>query len=247
MTIHRFFIPSGLFSKGKVNIRGNEAYHLIKILRAHSGDEIRIFNEKGNEFHCKIASIRGKEAVAEIVERVETVVEPPITINIAQALVKSGKMDLIIQKCTEIGAAAFYPLITAFSVSKPNQPEKQLMRWDRIALEATKQSERRSIPAVYDIQPLEEFIKDRGDDALIYMDARIGSSLKPVFEFFKKKSKTNKFTVLVGPEGGFSPEEKERLKERDCQSVRLGPRILRTETAAAVMTSLLLYEFGDMS
>jgi len=246
MTVHRFFIPSALIKKGNVYLRGDEAYHLVKILRAREGEQIRVFNEKGREFHCKVISVRGKEAVAEIMDSVETVVEPPVKIDIAQALIKSSRMDTVIQKCTEIGAAAFYPIITERSVARPNKPEKQLRRWDRIALEATKQSERRIIPAVHEIDLLEKFIRDRKDSAVIYMDARDGRSLKEVFEYFRNKKMTSRFTVLIGPEGGFSPAEKETMRRSNCQPVHLGPRILRTDTAAAVMTTLLLYEFGDI-
>lgn len=242
-TIHRFFVPSSHIKQGKIGIWGEEAYHLIKILRAKPGLEIRIFNENETEFLCRVIRVKKHEATVEIIEKIDTPVEPNIKINIAQALVKPAKFDIIIQKCTELGAASFHPVISEHSSSRPGQPEKQLKRWDRIALEAAKQSERRRIPVVHNILTLDEFIKAGQKGMLLYLDARTGEDPKILFRQMQEKEMPNEFTVVIGPEGGFSDEEKASLQSAGFLSVNLGPRILRAETAGAAITAIIIYEF----
>jgi 16S rRNA (uracil1498-N3)-methyltransferase len=246
MTIHRFFAPSSFFEKGQVVIRGDEGYHLARILRAKKGQKIRVFNEKGTEFGCVITNIRGTEITAEIREKITSEVEPKIRINIVQGLVKPAKMELIIQKCTEIGAASFTPVSTEYSIAKPNQPDKQLQRWDRIALEAAKQSERRRIPPVHSIMSIEEYLSQYHPGLKLYMDARDGNPPKKAIESAKSDGSAAEIFIAVGPEGGFSPKENSLLSGKGFIPIHLGPRVLRTETAAAVLTAILLYEFGEM-
>jgi len=246
MTIHRFFAPSSFFEKGNVVIRGDEGYHLARILRAKKGQKIRVFNEKGSEFGCVITNIRGTEITAEIREKITHEVEPKIRINIVQGLVKPAKMELIIQKCTEIGAASFTPVSTEYSIAKPNQPDKQLQRWDRIALEAAKQSERRRIPPVHGIISLEEYLSQDHPGLKLYMDARDGNPPKKTIDSAKSDGSASEIFIAIGPEGGFSPKESSLLSGKGFTPVHLGPRVLRTETAAAVLTAILLYEFGEM-
>jgi 16S rRNA (uracil1498-N3)-methyltransferase len=246
MTIHRFFTPSSFFEKGQVIIRGDEGYHLARILRAKKGQAIRVFNEKGSEFGCVITNIRGTEITAEIREKITREVEPKIRVNIVQGLVKPAKMETIIQKCTEIGAASFTPVATEYSITKPNQPEKQLQRWDRIALEAVKQSERQRIPPVYSIVNLEEYLSQDHPGLKLYMDARDGNPPKKTIDSAKNDGSAAEIFIAIGPEGGFSPKENHLLSEKGFLPVHLGPRVLRTETAAAVLTAILLYEFDEM-
>jgi 16S rRNA (uracil1498-N3)-methyltransferase len=246
MTIHRFFAPSSFFKKEQVIIRGDEGYHLARILRAKKGQNIRVFNEKGAEFSCVITDIRGTEITADVREKITNDVEPKIRINIVQGLVKPAKMEVIIQKCTEIGAASFTPVSTEYSVIKPNQPEKQLQRWDRIALEAAKQSERRRIPPVYKIVSLEEYLLQDHPGLKLYMDARNGNPPTKTIDSIKGNPSAAEIFIAVGPEGGFSLKENHLLSEKGFISIHLGPRVLRTETAAAVLTAILLYEFGEM-
>lgn len=247
LTIHRFFVLTSYIQNGVVVIRGDEGYHLARILRAKKGQIIRVFTEKGSEFECEIINIRGTEISAEIKEKLSDEVEPKTRIHIVQGMIKPAKMDVIIQKCTEIGAASFTPVITEYSIAKPNQPDKQLQRWDRIAMEATKQSERRIIPSIYDILPLDKYLSSEIQGLKLYMDSREGGSPKKIIRGADLSQTGNQVHIAVGPEGGFSPKESKLFIEKDFIPINLGPRILRTETAAAVLTSILLYEFDEMN
>ncbi|MBN2135035.1 MAG: 16S rRNA (uracil(1498)-N(3))-methyltransferase [Acidobacteria bacterium] len=243
MTIHRFFVPTSHFDSPLVSLRGEEGYHLIKILRAKPGMKIAVFTEKGKEYLCEVVKIKGSEAFAEIKEELTNRVEPTVYIEIIQAMVKPAKMDYIIQKCTELGAASFRPVLTKYSMSRPNQEEKQLKRWDRIALEAAKQSERRKVPPIYSIIKLEQILEEPGEEMkYLYLDARAGEHSREVLGKLKDTS-ANRFRVAVGPEGGFSDEEKKVLQEKGYLPINLGPRILRTETAGPAIIAILLHEF----
>jgi 16S rRNA (uracil1498-N3)-methyltransferase len=246
MTIHRFFAHSSFFENGKVILRGDEGYHLARILRAKKGQIIRVFTEKGAEFESIITNVRGTEITAEIKEKLSNEVEPKTKIHIAQGMIKPAKMEIIIQKCTEIGVASFTPIVTEYSMAKPNQPDKQLQRWDKIALEATKQSERRIVPAIYNITGLDEYVAVERAGMKIYMDARNGSSPKKVLRSMENNRTVEEIYIAIGPEGGFSPKENDLFLEKSFIPIHLGPRVLRSETAAAVLASIFLYEFNEM-
>lgn len=246
MTIHRFFAHSSFFEKGQVILRGDEGYHLSRILRAKKGQIIRVFTEKGAEFECAITNVRGTEVTASIKDKLTNEVEAKIRIHIAQAMIKPVKMEIIFQKCTEIGVASFTPLITEYSMTKPNQPEKQLQRWDRIALESTKQSERRLIPKIYNILNINEYVEMEREGIKIFMDARSGKPAKEVLRQLKSDYSLKEVYIAVGPEGGFSSKENELFIQRGFVPIHLGPRVLRSETAAAVLASIVLYEFDEM-
>jgi 16S rRNA (uracil1498-N3)-methyltransferase len=208
--------------------------------------KIAVFTEKGKEYLCEVVKIKGSEAFAEIKEELTNRVEPTVYIEIVQAMVKPAKMDNIIQKCTELGAASFRPILTRYSIARPNQEEKQLKRWDRIALEAAKQSERRKVPPIYSIIKLEQMLEEPGEElTYLYLDARDGEHSSEVLGKLKDAG-TKRFRVFIGPEGGFSDEEKKELCEKSYTPVNLGPRILRTETAGPAIIAILLHEFEKL-
>jgi 16S rRNA (uracil1498-N3)-methyltransferase len=154
-------------------------------------------------------------------------------------------MDTVIQKCTEIGASAFQPVITRFSIVKPNQHEKQIERWSRIALEAVKQSERCFVPPVYEILEFDEYLEGKSEQHSLFLDAREKENSRITLRWLASDKGCNNVNVFIGPEGGFSDEEKEKLKKAGFISLNLGPRILRTETVGPIITALLLYEFEN--
>ncbi len=241
-TIHRFFVPSTHFGDGKVKIWGDEGYHLIRILRAAPGMQIKVFTEKETEFLCEVVNVKKTEATAKILEKMENRVDPEVRVTVAQALVKPAKFDFIIQKCTELGVSAFQPVVTKHSISLPKQAEKQLKRWDRIALEALKQCEGRRIPAVYEIKKFEKFISEDTEGLKFYLDARDGEPANTALRRAAESGSISSVTVFIGPEGGFSDDEKTLLREKGFIPIYLGPRVLRAETAAVAITSILFHE-----
>lgn len=244
--MHRFFVDNNQITNDNIEIIGTDVRHIRDVLRLKQGDEIEVSSD-GFIYHCKIDSILKNQIVVEILNKVKGSNEPPVDIILYQGLAKGSKMDFIIQKCTEIGVSEFYPLATHRSVVKITDIKKEnskVARWNSIADEAAKQSKRDILPKVNNIITIDEMIsllKDEKNIIVPYENEK-GNSIKDKIP----KDKTQKIHLIIGPEGGFEPEEIEKIESIGGSIVSLGPRILRTETAGIVAATILLYELGDL-
>ena len=247
--MHKFFTPKENFIDNKAKILGDDVKHLYKVLRLNEGDRIILNNCEGEEFFAIINSITKQEVVLDIEEKLEINNESKIKVYLFQGLPKAQKMDLIVQKGTELGVLEFIPTLTERVDIKLKGDFKKLDRLNRIALEAAKQSKRTIIPKVS--QPIEfeeALIKMKSLDLVIvpYENAE-NFGIKTLFNDSNIDiSKINTIGILVGPEGGFEESEINKLKDNGAYIVTLGSRILRTETAGFVATSLVQYELGDL-
>ncbi|ADL68708.1 protein of unknown function DUF558 [Thermoanaerobacterium thermosaccharolyticum DSM 571] len=231
---------------GIVRINGDDAHHIIDVLRFKIGTKLIISNGK-NQYIVSILDIENSSVILKIIEEYNQVVESPINITLYQGLPKSDKMDLIIQKCTEIGIKKIVPVETEFSTIKIKEKNiyNKINRWKKISLEASKQSGRSIVPDVLvpvgfkdALESLNEF-----DLCLIPYEKETNMRLKDVL---KKNFNAKNICVFIGPEGGFSENEIMAAIEYGAIPVTLGPRILRTETAGIVTSSIILYELGDL-
>ncbi|OXT06369.1 16S rRNA (uracil(1498)-N(3))-methyltransferase [Thermoanaerobacterium thermosaccharolyticum] len=231
---------------GIARINGDDAHHIINVLRFKIGTKLIISNGK-NQYIVTILDIENSSVILKIIEEYNQVVESPINITLYQGLPKSDKMDLIIQKCTEIGIKKIVPVETEFSTIKIKEKNiyNKINRWKKISLEASKQSGRSIVPDVLvpvgfkdALESLNEF-----DLCLIPYEKETNMRLKDVL---KKNFDAKNVCVFIGPEGGFSENEIMAAIEYGAIPVTLGPRILRTETAGIVTSSIILYELGDL-
>lgn len=249
ITLSRYFIFEEFKPNDIVEIHGGDAHHIINVVRCKKGDELEISNGKDLESTVVIENIDYKNCI--VTSKVTTVekkreITPKITLF--QGLPKGDKIDFILQKNTEIGVTKFVPVITERTIVKlsDKKAKKRLKRWAKIVKEASKQCMRIDIPKVK--QPISfnkavSYFKDY-DLVLIPWEQEKKVSVRKTIENLDK-SITN-IAVLIGPEGGFSVDEVELAKRFGAVPVTLGPRILRTETAGIVISSLLLYELGDL-
>lgn len=246
--MHKFFVPEASFSDGFVNIEGEDVKHIYRVLRLKEGEKININNCLGTEFLSEIVTISKTNVNCKILGKVDINNESPIQISLYQGLPKAAKMDLIVQKATELGVMSVTPIITERVVVKNEIGEyKKIDRWNRIALEACKQSKRTIIPkvnSVIDFQKLTEQLKNV-DLVIVPYENQEEIGLKNVMQKLDK-NKIKTVAIIIGPEGGFEKEEIEAFKKLGGHIVTLGPRILRTETAGFVCASLLMYELGDI-
>jgi 16S rRNA (uracil1498-N3)-methyltransferase len=245
--MHKFFVPKESICDNGVTILGEDVKHIIKVLRLQAGAIISINNCEGQEYIGEIVSTDKKEVLVNIKEEVSLNNESPIHVYLFQGLPKSSKMDLIAQKATELGIKEITPVITERVVVKSEIGEyKKLDRWQRIALEACKQSKRSLIPVInspIEFENMLELLKNM-DLVVVPYENQEGYGIKNVFQNLQKEVK--KVGIVIGPEGGFEESEIEKLKELGAHIVTLGPRILRTETAGFVCASLIMYEIGDL-
>lgn len=226
-----------------MTLGADEARHLRDVLRLKAGDEVYVFDGRGREFHCVVSTSR--RDATEL--RIEAEVEPAkpeshLQLNLCVALLKGEKFDLVVQKATELGVKKITPLITRYAdihLRDESDATKRVVRWQRIALEAAKQSGRAFVPEIS--VPL-------GFEAALDMDGlgvmfseRGGESLDQI-----RQTAPQAVTALVGSEGGWSDEEIESARARNFHIITLGGRILRAETAAITVTVLMQHRFGDL-
>ena len=247
--MHKFFTPKENFINSEAKILGDDVKHLYKVLRLNEGDEVVLNNCDGEEFLAIIKSITKQEVILDIKEKLLINNESRVKIYLFQGLPKAQKMDLIVQKGTELGVTEFIPTITERVDIKLKGDFKKLDRLNRIALEAAKQSKRTIVPKVVEPINFEEALKKLKSMDLIIVPYENAEDfgVKTLFrELGDKANNIEKVGIIIGPEGGFETFEIDKLKENGAYIVTLGNRILRTETAGFVTASLVNYEIGDV-
>ena len=242
MTRRRFHAPPNAFTQTTVTLAADEARHLRDVLRLKAGDEVYVFDGLGREFRCSV--VNTKRDSSEL--RIEAEVEPAkpesqLQLNLCVALLKGEKFDLVVQKATELGVTKITPVITRYAdihLRDAADATKRVARWQRIALEAAKQSGRAfvteiSLPVAFeaalDVQGVGVMFSERSGDA------------------WGSLPEARSITALVGSEGGWADEEIETARARDFHIVTLSGRILRAETAAIAVTVLMQHRFGDLN
>lgn len=245
--MHSFFVDKENISNDKIIILGEDVNHISRVLRLRCDDEILISDGKCNEYICSIENIGKTQVTCNILNRRLNKTESPLRVTLFQGLPKSLKMDLIIQKCVEVGIYRIQPVITERVVVKVEYKDisNKLDRWKRIALEAAKQSKRGIVPQV--LEPI--CFKDalsllaQMDISIVPYEREESRGLKSVL---KDLINVNDAGVFIGPEGGFSDIEIDECMKNGIIPVTLGPRIMRTETAGFITSSIIQYELGDM-
>jgi 16S rRNA (uracil1498-N3)-methyltransferase len=210
------------------------------------GGLVTLTDLKGNDFRGRILRFSDAEASIYIFDAFPSPTESSLEIVLLQALPEKERMELIIQKATELGVSVILPFQSERSISLEEREVKQKKahRWQQIAMKAVRQSRRAKVPYVGECRPFQEVLGGCGEDGLrILLWEKEGQNLKSVL----RRHPTRKIYVMVGPEGGFTEEEVKWAKEKGFVLVKLGQRILRTETAAIAMVGILQYEWGDLN
>lgn len=248
--MQRYFVPPDQWSDGAVHIEGADARHLASVMRAKPGDRIIAADGLGKAAEAVIEKISPERVVARLDLWLEETNEPAVRITVAQGLPKGDKMETVIQKGTEIGAVRFIPFISARTVVQLDERKqaKRLERWSRIAKEAAEQAHRSIVPEVAPVATWPQLLERTGDYAAAFFCYEKEQALAFRQLLAEKKAGlpgNAEFLLIVGPEGGFSEEEARQAEQAGCLPVSLGRRILRTETAALVGLSCMLYEYGE--
>jgi 16S rRNA (uracil1498-N3)-methyltransferase len=236
-----------MISGSTVDLSPEETHHLVRVLRMKAGDEAFIFDGCGFEYRCRLASLGGDNARLEIIETLGGEVESPVRITLAQALAKGEKFDFIVQKATELGVSAILPLVTDCADVKLDEggARKRVERWRRVSLEALKQSGRRRLVEISAPLTLEQFLDAGGIPGPTLVFSERGGG--PLAGALGCAGSVASAAAVIGPEGGWSDGELELLGARGASIITLGPRVLRTETAAIVAITLLQHALGDLS
>lgn len=247
----KFFVSNQNIKNNEITIIGEDINHIKNVLRKKQGDEITICDiSTSKDYQCKIEEIQEKQITTSIIKELETNTEPEIQISILQGLPKAEKMELIIQKSVELGVYDITPIEMKRCVVKLNEKDKRKKqeRWQKISEVAAKQSGRNIIPKINSIIPVKNICNlcPKYDIVLVAYENEKENKLKHEIEKLKSQNKKNlKIAILIGPEGGIDEKEIEILKQNNAKIVTLGNRILRTETVALNILSIIMYELEN--
>ena len=248
--MHRFYVTDIDTAGQAISLKGSIARQIKNVLRIEAGERIRLFNGAGDEWEAEISRVGKNKISTTLISTVKTIPEPSTKITMILGLARPERIELAIQKCSELGAVKFIPVISErVQGGNSGTPSLQrLKRWERIAIESAELSGRAIIPSIAQPISLMEAVNQ----------AQIKQNVLCMWEESTDKSKSLKaalkslekhpdgLTVLIGPPGGLSQKEALSIQKTGAQLVNLGPRVLRSETAAITVMSAILYEMGDL-
>ena len=245
--MRRFIIPDPVFADGELTVTGDLFHHMAHVLRLKRGSRICIADNDGREYAGVISQVE-RESISVVLEEIRTRPEagtgPAITLF--QGLPKGDKLEFILQKCTELGAAGIVPFVAARSVARvpAARLDEKLKRWRRILVEAARQSNRREAPDIWFAGGLSEALALVDHPLrLLFWEEEEGVTLKKALA---GREPPERVAVIVGPEGGLTADEVASCVEHGFIPVSLGSRILRTETAGPAILAILQFHWGDM-
>ena len=239
----KFFVKNGQIE---------DVNHIKNVLRLAVDDDIQICNlDTSVNYTCGISKIDSEKIECNIFNNIESKSESNIHIHVFQGIPKSDKMELIVQKCVELGIAELTPVEMRRCIAKIDEKskDKKIARWQKISEVASKQCGRDIVPKINNVINIKNIcnLTSEYDIVLLAYENEEFNTLKSELSKIKsKKKKYLKIAVIIGPEGGLDKEEVEYLKQNGSKVVTLGKRILRTETVAFVLTSIIMYELGDL-
>lgn len=241
MTAPRFYCPEILAQSGTAELPEQAAHHAARVLRLQAGDRVSVFNGRGGEGEARITDIGKRNVTLEIVDWHDVERESPLQVLLAQAISAGEKMDFTLQKAVELGIGNIQPLASERSVVRLSgeRAEKRVAHWQGVVIAACEQSGRNRVPEVAPIRPLLDWLgqQDEGLRLMLSPVAEVGLRDLP--------KPTGNITLLIGPEGGLSPAEAEAAQRYGFTPVRLGARVLRTETAALAALAAMQTLWGD--
>ncbi|WP_258360270.1 16S rRNA (uracil(1498)-N(3))-methyltransferase [Moorella sulfitireducens (nom. illeg.)] len=244
---HHFFLPVPVFPGETAVLEGENAHHALRVLRLRVGETISLADSRGQGYQAEVVAIHKDRVVAAVKAPLESP-EPRVKVTLYQAWPKGDKMDLIVEKCTELGVARIVVINTERSIPRPDREAcaRRQERWQQKARAAASQSRRHLIPAVEGPLELSEALAGLDQDTLLLVpwEEERSCNLKSVLE---ASPGVQELAVLIGPEGGLTRAEVDLARKFGGRSVTLGPRILRTETAGLVCLAAIMYALGELS
>ena len=249
----KFFVKEEQIQENQIIILGQDVNHIKKVLRAKIGDELQICNsQNGENFLCEIDNLEEEKIICQIKEKIQEQVESNIEVTIFQGLPKADKMEYIIQKSVELGVYDITPVEMKRCVGKLNEKDKskKIERWQKISEVAAKQCGRDIIPQINNIINIKNICNliQEYDMVLVAYENEEKNTLKEQLENIKKQNNSKskvKIGIIIGPEGGLEEKDVETLKENGAKVITLGRRILRTETVALNVLSIIMYELEN--
>ena len=240
----RFYISKESIEGNTITITGEEAHHILDVMRLKKLDKVVTFDGTGREYVGFIKDVKAKSLTIEVVQTRTPKTSRNVEVTLIQAIPKKERMDYIVEKSTELGVSLIIPIITARTIPSWDEFKKSahVKRWRKMAREASKQCGRADVPAVFEIMNFKDAIKRQEDYdlRLIATLSEEAGRLKDILNGFKGE----KISIAIGPEGDFTTDEVEEAKASGFKPVGLGPRVLKSDTAGLTVLAILNYELG---
>ena len=243
--MHRFYHSNPLDLNQIIILDEFSSHHAFRVMRVKVDDFLILFNGDGFEYRGRVSDINKKTINVEILSKEKNNSESPININLFQSISSNEKMDMVIQKATELGVSSIQPIFTSRSTVKLSldRIKKRLIHWRQVSISACGQSGRSKIPTIKSPIGFDRFVEGITTNSLNLL-------LHP-YNSKESSNLPNKYSgdinIFIGPEGGFSQDEALLLKKKNCINIQLGSRILRTETAPLAIIAILQYKYGDFA
>lgn len=247
--MNRFYVDPSIWSDSEILLPSSSEHHLVHVLRVAAGEMIELFDGRGRSAVARVALERGRKAVLKIEESSFTP-RPAVSISLLQAMPKGARMDLIVEKATELGVAVIYPVVTARTVVRLNdsaKKEDRRERWQRIAISAAEQSGVNWVPEIKPVVDVDR-VMPAGRDCDLFIVGSLAADARPLSEVLceTRKKRPASAALLIGPEGDLTTLELKMAFDAGAVPVGFGPNVFRVETAAIFGISVLTYEFGSI-
>jgi 16S rRNA (uracil1498-N3)-methyltransferase len=241
MRTPRIFLDRSIQINDYIELGSDTSHRLATVLRLAKDMPIILFNNDNYEYLCSIFDIKRNKIGLKVLEKISKNIESPLKIHLGQVISKGEKMDFVIQKATELGVYKITPLFSERGIVllKHERLEKKTEHWQKIAIHAAEQCGRTFVPIIANPIGITEWVHGCSEQNRLVLDPMAANSLATI-------EMIDSVALLIGPEGGLSIEEIEFAKDRGFQKIKLGPRILRTETAALTIIAAIQYKAGDL-
>jgi len=244
--MNRFFVPTENIGDDYIVFTAEQAHQITNVLRLRPGQTVIALDNEGGEYEVVLTELRNGCVRGRICQQRIAAGEPAVELTLFQSLLRRQNFEWVLQKCTELGVTRFVPVVTERTVVRPQTDSSQkLVRWQRILAEAAEQCGRGRIPELAQPLRLDQALEQfrRFDRVLIPWEKSDRSSLATAL---RSDTPLRTIAIVIGPEGGFSEQEIQSARQHGALAVTLGPRILRSETAAVVTCTAVLYELGQL-
>jgi len=245
MRLIRVYVETALAPGASILASGTAATHMARVLRLVAGDPVTVFNGDGSDYPARIVAIRGSRVEVEVREQRQARPESPLALTLVQGIARAERMDLIVQKATELGVTSIQPVVTARGVVRldAKTTERKLSHWRGIVIAACEQCGRARLPAIAEPLPLPEWLARPMPPSV----RRLQLAVDALESLASAAAGAGAIELLIGPEGGLEESERKSATSAGFRVCAIGPRVLRTETAALAALAVLQAAAGDLS
>lgn len=248
MRIPRFYIPDDIKCNQKLRLPDEASSHIARVLRMKLDQRIILFNGQGGEYLAVINNIQRNRVTVQIESFNDKDIESPLKITLIQCISRGERMDYTIQKCVELGVSSIQPVFSQRGMVKLDQKraQRKIEHWQKVAISACEQSGRNTIPRVHTPLKIVTSLQQQLENDALKLVMHTSETTEP-FKLTQVNPPIKRCVLLAGPEGGLTDEEVRLAGEKEFKIIQLGPRVMRTETAALALISILQSRYGDMN